>query len=103
METSRNVDGSGHEGEEKDQKGKKRSPATAGIESRRVVNGWDAKESHNENQDSPEVPALPEAKEPKQEKNSRHKERRIVMQPRGEGTKNMTAIKLSNRDKVQRG
>jgi len=103
METSRNVDGSGHEGEEKDQKSKKRPPATAGIESRGVENGWDAKESHNENQDSPEIPALPEAKEPKQEKNSRHKERRIVMQPRVEGSKNMTAIKLSNRDKVQRG
>src|SRR5713226_259434 len=103
METSRNVDGSGHEGEEKDQKSKKRPPATAGIESRRVVNGWDAKESHNENQDSPEVPALPEAKEPKQEKNSRHKERRTVERRTVEGTKYVTASPGANRAQVQRG
>ncbi len=103
MRSWRNVDRRGHKGEEKDQKGKERSPAAPGVQSHGIVNGRDAKESHNENQDSPEVPALPEAKEPKQEKNSRHEERRVAVKTGVERTKNMTAIKLSNRDKVQRG
>ena len=103
MGSWRNVERSWHEGKEKDQKSKERSPAAPRIESRGVVNGWDAEESHNKDQDAPEVPALPEAKESKQEKNSGHEERRIAVQAWIERTKNMTAIKLSNRDKVQRG
>src|SRR5258708_9979553 len=103
MRSWRNVDRRGHKGEEKEQKGQERSPAAPGVQRHGIVNGRAAKESDNENQDPPEVPALPEANEPKQEKNSRHEERRVAVKTGVERTKNMTAIKLSNRDKVQRG
>jgi hypothetical protein len=70
----RNVNGGGHEGEEKHQKSKESSAAAHGIERRGVVNGWDAEELHDKNQDAPEVPTIPEAKEPKQEKNNGHED-----------------------------
>src|SRR5258708_33730695 len=103
MRSWRNVDRRGHKGEEKDQKGKERSPAAPGVQSHGIVNGRDAKESHNENQDSPEVPALPEAKEPKQEKNSRHAERRVAANTRDGRTQKMSATRLSNPQKGHRG
>ena len=48
MRSWRKVERSGHETEEKDEKGKKRSPAAMEVERCGIVNGRDAKETHAE-------------------------------------------------------
>src|SRR5207302_2416197 len=103
MGSWRNVERRGHEGEEKDQQSQERSPSAAGIESRGIVDGWDAEESHCEDHSRPEVPTFPEAEESEHGKTSRQEERRIPVQARVERTKNMTTIELGNGHEVQRG
>ena len=62
MGSWRKVERRGHETEEKDEKCKKRSPSAIRVEQSGIVNGRDAKETHAEKKEPPNVPTLPETK-----------------------------------------
>src|SRR6266403_1488126 len=98
-----NVERCGHEGEEEDQQSKERSPATAGIERRGVVDGADAEETHGEDHGGPKIPAFPKAKDCEHDEASGKEERGIPVCARVERAKNVAAIELGMEDAVEEG
>src|SRR5689334_9937015 len=58
----RKVERRGHETKEEDKECKKCSPAAKRVERSRIVNGRDAKKTHAEKEQPPNVPTSPETK-----------------------------------------
>ncbi len=98
----RKVEGRGHETEEKDKKRKKRCPAAKRVERSGIVNGRDAKETHAEKEQSPNVPAFPEAEQSEREESHGKKQRHVMMKASIEGTQNVAAVQLGDRQEVER-
>ena len=102
MGSWRKVEWSRHETEEKNEEGEKCPPAASGVERRGIVDGRDAKETHAEKEDSPNVPALPKAEEAESEKDEREKDRNGAVERSTEGTQYVAAVELGNGQKIER-
>jgi hypothetical protein len=92
----RKVEGSGHETEKKDEKSKKRSPATKGVERSGIVNWSDAKKTHAEKEQSPDVPAFPETKQSEREESHWEKHGDVMVEAGTEAAENVAAVKLGD-------
>ncbi len=95
------VERSGHETEEKNEKGKKCAPAARSVERGGIIDGCDAQETNAEEENSPDVPALPETEEAERDENERKKDRNVTVKGSAEGTENVAAVQLGNRQEIE--
>jgi len=93
-------DGCQHETEEKNDEREEGAEAAKGIERRWVVNGRDTKQAHAKEHGAPNVPGLPEMKQAQGDESKRYKEGGKTMQARTNGTEDMAAVQLTDREQV---
>jgi hypothetical protein len=95
-----NQDGGQHETEEEDDEREEGAEAANGVEWRWVVNRWDTKEAHTKKHGAPNVPGLPEMKQAQGDENKGHEKGGKPMQARANGTEDMAAVQLTDREQV---
>lgn len=94
-------EGSGHEAEEENEESCQSGEAAGRVERGGVVNWGDTEKANSEEKKSPHIPSGPEVAEGKKRKREEPGEE--AMNTSADGAKNVSAVELTGREKIQRG
>ncbi|HKW57166.1 MAG TPA: hypothetical protein VJN42_07385 [Candidatus Acidoferrum sp.] len=101
--TSEAEEGGRHEGEEKNEECEEGGELARRVEGRDIVNAGGTEEANDEEEHGPNVPAGPVAEVSESDEKNGEEPGRDLVGTRTEGAKNVAAVKLSGRKKVEGG